>query len=49
VTAALEMRGVCRRFGAKAAVDHLDLLVPEGSFYALLRPNGARNRAGSTV
>jgi ABC-type Na+ transport system ATPase subunit NatA len=38
--AALEIRGLCKRF-ERPAVDHLDLLVPRGEFYALLGPNGA--------
>lgn len=32
---------VCKRFGRVSAVDHLNLLVPEGSIYALVGPNGA--------
>src|SRR4051812_11899517 len=38
--AALEIRGLCKRF-ERPAVDHLDLMVPSGEFYALLGPNGA--------
>jgi ABC-2 type transport system ATP-binding protein len=36
----LEIRGLVKRFG-KLAVDHLDLAVRGGEFYALLGPNGA--------
>ncbi len=37
---ALEIRGLVKRFD-RVAVDHLDLEVPTGHFYALLGPNGA--------
>jgi ABC-2 type transport system ATP-binding protein len=39
-SAALEIRGLCKRF-ERPAVDHLDLTVRAGEFYALLGPNGA--------
>ena len=32
--AALEIRGLAKRFGQKVAVDHLDIVVPAGSFFA---------------
>jgi ABC-2 type transport system ATP-binding protein len=38
---ALEIRGLRKAFGAKVAVDGLDLTVPTGSFYGLVGPNGA--------
>ena len=38
--AALEIRDLCKRF-ERPAVDHLDLTVRRGEFYALLGPNGA--------
>ena len=34
------LRGVTKRFGEQAAVDDLDLDIPEGSFFALLGPSG---------
>jgi ABC-2 type transport system ATP-binding protein len=37
---ALETRGLCKNFD-RPAVDHLDLTVRAGEFYALLGPNGA--------
>jgi ABC-2 type transport system ATP-binding protein len=37
---ALETRNLCKRFD-RPAVDHLDLTVRAGEFYALLGPNGA--------
>ena len=37
---ALEIRSLCKRFD-RPAVDHLDLTVRAGEFYALLGPNGA--------
>jgi ABC-2 type transport system ATP-binding protein len=39
--AALEIRGLVKRFGAKVAVGGLDLSVPRGSFYGLVGQNGA--------
>src|SRR5688500_7359768 len=38
---ALEIRGLRKAFGAKVAVDGLDLTVPTGSFFGLVGPNGA--------
>ena len=38
---ALEIRGLVKRYGGKAAVDGLDLVIPRGQFHALLGPNGA--------
>jgi lipooligosaccharide transport system ATP-binding protein len=38
---AIRLRGVVKRFGAITAVDHLDLVVPEGTCVGLLGPNGA--------
>src|SRR5690349_17063493 len=37
---ALETHGLCKSFG-RPAVDHLDLGIRGGEFYALLGPNGA--------
>jgi lipooligosaccharide transport system ATP-binding protein len=39
--AAIELRGVVKRFGEITAVDGLDLDVPEGICLGLLGPNGA--------
>jgi lipooligosaccharide transport system ATP-binding protein len=39
--AAIELRGVVKRFGPITAVDGLDLKVPEGICLGLLGPNGA--------
>jgi lipooligosaccharide transport system ATP-binding protein len=39
--AAIELRGVVKRYGAIVAVDGLDLLVPPGVCFGLLGPNGA--------
>ena len=41
MTAALELSGVVKRYGDKAAVDGLDLTLAPGEFYALLGANGA--------
>jgi ABC-2 type transport system ATP-binding protein len=38
---AVEAIQLTRSFGAKLAVDHLDLAVDEGEFYGFLGPNGA--------
>lgn len=40
-TAAVEARGLVKRFGAFTAVNGLDMTIPRGSFYAFLGPNGA--------
>ncbi|MEU0560271.1 ATP-binding cassette domain-containing protein [Dactylosporangium maewongense] len=37
----METRGLTRRFGELLAVDHLDLLVPQGMVFGLLGRNGA--------
>ena len=39
--AAISARGLTRRFGAKVAVDHIDLDVPAGRIYGFLGPNGS--------
>jgi ABC-2 type transport system ATP-binding protein len=39
--AAIEVVGLGKRFGSVAALDHLDLTVPEGTVHGLLGPNGA--------
>ncbi|GAA4591058.1 ABC transporter ATP-binding protein [Planotetraspora phitsanulokensis] len=41
MTAALEIAGLSKAFGEKVAVDHVDLTVPQGSFYGLVGQNGA--------
>jgi ABC-2 type transport system ATP-binding protein len=38
---ALQLVGLVKRFGEKTAVDHVDLVVPRGSFFGLVGPNGA--------
>jgi ABC-2 type transport system ATP-binding protein len=38
---AVEVHGLSKRFGARAAVDDVDLLVPRGSAFGYLGPNGA--------
>jgi ABC-2 type transport system ATP-binding protein len=40
-TSALHIQQLSKRFGAKVAVDHVELKVPIGSFYGLVGPNGA--------
>ncbi|GII58383.1 ABC transporter ATP-binding protein [Planotetraspora thailandica] len=41
MTAALEINGLYKAFGEKVAVDHVDLTIPQGSFYGLVGQNGA--------
>ena len=38
---AVEVHGLTKRFGVRAAVDNVDLLVPRGSAFGYLGPNGA--------
>jgi ABC-2 type transport system ATP-binding protein len=38
---AVEVHGLTKRFGTRAAVDNVDLLVPQGSAFGYLGPNGA--------
>jgi ABC-2 type transport system ATP-binding protein len=38
---ALQLAGLVKRFGETTAVDHIDLVVPRGSFFGLVGPNGA--------
>lgn len=38
---AISARGLTRKFGAKVAVDHLDLDIPAGRIYGFLGPNGS--------
>jgi ABC-2 type transport system ATP-binding protein len=40
-SAAIEARGLSKRFGSIQALDGLDLVVPQGSVFGLLGPNGA--------
>jgi ABC-2 type transport system ATP-binding protein len=39
--AAIETRGLTRRFGSFTAVDGIDLTIPRGKIYGFLGPNGA--------
>jgi ABC-2 type transport system ATP-binding protein len=41
VTAAIEARGLVKRYGELTAVDHVDLTVRSGDVYGYLGPNGA--------
>jgi ABC-2 type transport system ATP-binding protein len=38
---AIETHGLTKRFGAQAAVDGIDLVVPQGAVYGFLGPNGS--------
>ncbi len=40
-TLAIEASGLVKRFGTTTAVDGVDLAVPRGAVYGVLRPNGA--------
>jgi ABC-2 type transport system ATP-binding protein len=39
--AAIEARGLTRRFGSLVAVDHVDLTIPRAAIYGFLGPNGS--------
>ena len=39
--AILECKGLCKSYGGRTVVDHLDLTVPQGCVYGFLGPNGA--------
>ena len=41
MTASLELRGLCKRFGGLTATDNVSLSVAAGSLHALIGPNGA--------
>ncbi|MEV0591012.1 ABC transporter ATP-binding protein [Nonomuraea cavernae] len=41
MTDALNIAGLAKTFGENIAVDHVDLTVPQGSFYGLVGQNGA--------
>lgn len=38
---AVSFQGLTKRFGEKTAVDHVDLEIPNGSFFGICGPNGA--------
>jgi ABC-2 type transport system ATP-binding protein len=38
---AIRATSLVKRFGSRAAVDHLDLVVPRGAWFGLVGPNGA--------
>lgn len=38
---AIQLSGLCKSFGNKQAVQHLDLTVPQGALYGIIGPNGA--------
>jgi branched-chain amino acid transport system ATP-binding protein len=41
MTAALEVRGLCKRFGALRVTDQVNLVLAPGEMHALIGPNGA--------
>ncbi len=41
MTYAIQLSGVCKSFGSKQAVQHLDLEIPQGALYGIIGPNGA--------
>lgn len=41
IQSAVSCKGLTKRFGAKTAVDHVDLEIPAGSFFGICGPNGA--------
>jgi ABC-2 type transport system ATP-binding protein len=38
---AIDVKGLTKRFGAKVAVDHIDIAVPQGEVWGFLGPNGS--------
>jgi ABC-2 type transport system ATP-binding protein len=40
-TLAIDVKGLTKRFGAKIAVDHVDIAVPQGEVWGFLGPNGS--------
>jgi ABC-2 type transport system ATP-binding protein len=38
---AIDVKGLTKRFGAKTAVDHIDVAVPSGQVWGFLGPNGS--------
>lgn len=38
---AVDVSGLTRRFGAKTAVDHIDITIPKGEIWGFLGPNGS--------
>ncbi len=40
MTAAVELTGITKRFGDVTAVDHVDLVIEDGEFFAMLGPSG---------
>ncbi len=41
MTNVIETRGLVKKYGDLVAVDHVDLEIPQGTFFGLLGPNGA--------
>ena len=39
----LEVKDVCKRYGKKTALDHLNLTLESGHIVGLLGPNGSRS------
>ncbi|MEJ7724460.1 MAG: hypothetical protein WKF64_09155 [Ilumatobacteraceae bacterium] len=46
---ALELSGLHKEFGDKTAADHVDLVVPAGSLFGLVGPNGAGRQLRTSV
>ena len=40
MTAAVELTSITKRFGDVTAVDHVDLAIADGEFFAMLGPSG---------
>ncbi len=38
---AIDVKGLTKRYGGKAVVDHIDIAVPKGKIYGFLGPNGS--------
>ena len=37
----INIRGLCKSYGEKRVLEHVDLTIPDGSLFGLIRINGA--------
>ena len=40
----IETKALCKQYGSRMAVDHVELHVPQGCVYGFIGPNGAGDR-----